>query len=57
MHIIKREEVVFLSYFAILLLFVINIMMTNVTIISIAYLVVILISVLKFVFIVNYDKK
>lgn len=57
MHIIKREEVVFLSYFAILLLIVVNIMMTNVTIISVAYLVVILISVLKFVFIVNYDKK
>lgn len=57
MHMEKRMEAAFLGYFAVLLSVVITSMISSVDIVSIVYLVVVLSCVLKFILIVNENKK
>jgi len=57
MHMEKREEAAFLTYFGILLLLVINNVLIKADIVNIGYLVVVLSCVLKFFLIANKNKK
>jgi len=57
MHMEKREEAAFLTYFGILLLLVINNVLIKADIVNIGYLVVVLSCVLKFILIANKNKK
>ena len=57
MHMEKRKEAAFLMYFLLLFLLVITSMVSNVDIVNLVYLVVVLCCVLKFILIVNKDKK
>lgn len=53
----KREEAAFLSYFAILLILVIDSILSKANIVNLGYLVVVLSCVLKFILIANKNKK
>ena len=53
----KRQASDFLGYFMLLLLVVINGMKIDMNIINLGYLVVVLSCFLKFILIVNYDKR
>lgn len=53
----KREEAAFLGYFVTLILVVTTGMKINVNIFDLVYLVVVLCCVLKFILIVNKNKK
>ena len=53
----KRQEAAFVIYFVLLLLLVITSMHTEINIVNIVYLVVVLCCSLKFILIVNKDKK
>ena len=57
MHMEKREETAFLGYFILLLLLVVTSMLSNIDIVNLGYLVVVLSCVLKFILIVNKNKK
>jgi len=56
MHMEKREEAAFLTYFAVLLIFVIDSIITKLNIVSVGYLIVVLSCVLKFFLIVKKEK-
>ena len=53
----KRQASAFLGYFMMLLLVVINDMKIDMNIINLGYLVVVLSCFLKFILIVNFDKR
>lgn len=57
MQIEKHKEAAFLGYFVLLLLLVISSIKINITIVNMVYLVVVLSCSLKFILIVNKDKK
>ena len=57
MHIEKRREVAFLGYFVLLLLLVVTGMKIKINVINMVYLVVVLSCFLKFILIVNNEKK
>ena len=57
MHMEKRMETAFLGYFILLLLLVVTSMLSNIDIVNLGYLVVVLCCVLKFILIVNKNKK
>ena len=57
MHMEKHEEAAFLGYFILLLLLVVTSMTSNIGIINLGYLIVVLCCSLKFILIVNRDKK
>ena len=57
MQIEKHKEAAFLGYFVLLLLLVISSIKINITIVDMVYLVVVLSCSLKFILIVNKDKK
>lgn len=53
----KHGEAAFVIYFVLLLLLVVTGMCTNIDIVNLVYLVVVLSCSLKFILIVNKDKK
>ena len=53
----KRDETAFLGYFAVLFLLVISSLISSVDIVNLVYLVVVLCCVLKFILIVNKNRK
>jgi hypothetical protein len=53
----KHGEAAFLGYFVLLLLLVVTSMTSNIDIVNLVYLVVVLSCFLKFILIVNKDKK
>lgn len=57
MHIEKREGTAVLTYFIILLVLVISNLISKVDVISLIYLVVLLSCMIKFILIVNKNKK
>ena len=57
MHIEKHEGTAVLTYFIILLILVISNLISKVDIISLIYLVVLLSCMIKFILIVNKNKK
>ena len=53
----KRDETAFLGYFAVLFLLVVSSLFSNINMVNLVYLVVVLCCVLKFILIVNKNRK